>query len=491
MGEVRVRFAPSPTGKLHIGGVRTALFNFLFAKKNSGKFILRIEDTDFERSKDEFLEDICNSLQWLKLNWDEGPDNRNPENKNEYFQSQRMEIYKEHAFKLLETGMAYRCFCSRERLDNLREKQKIEKSDFIGYDGHCRSLSMEEIEKNLEMKLPYTVRVKVPEGEISFDDMVREKITFPALNFDDFIILRSDLFPTYNFTVVVDDHLMNISHVIRGEDHISNTPKQIILYNAFKWEIPKFGHLPLIFGEDGKLLSKRHGAVSVLEFKEQGYLPEAIINFLALLGWSFDSEREVFSMEELIELFSVEKISKKAARFSYEKLLWYNTIYLNEKSPVEKLHLIKPYLLKEAAIKDWTGESEAKLLKLIEVCGDRIKKLPDLVFYAKPVFNEPESIDEKGEKKFLSSEENLRTLFTINSELNKINRTDFVSGRLEGIVRSITEREGLNPNKIFQAIRLILTGGLLSAGLFETMEIMGKETVVYRIEKYLKGKGIY
>mgnify|MGYP005622937911 CR=1 FL=1 len=485
MNDIRVRFAPSPTGKLHIGGVRTALFNYLFAKRFNGKFILRIEDTDIERSNDEYLIDICNSLKWLGLNWDEGPDLQEPLNKNLFFQSQRMEIYREHAFRLLENGMAYRCFCSRERLDKLREKQREEKRDFIGYDGHCRNMKQEEIESNLLKGNDFTIRIKVPLGEIGFNDLVRDDIRFPSSNFDDFIILRSDGFPTYNFTVVVDDHLMNISHVIRGEDHISNTPKQIIIYHAFNWGVPEFGHLPLILGEDGKLLSKRHGAVSILEFRDQGYLPEAIINYLALLGWSFDSEKEIFDRGELIKLFSTEKISKKSARFSYDKLLWYNTFYLNKKSSDEKLLLIKPYLIKEKVAEHFSSDAENKLLRLIEICGDRIKRLPDLVFYAKPVFKDPDKIDEKGRKKFLASKENLDTINSIAEELDKIDSNNFTVDYLEKIIRSESEKFGINPNKIFQAIRLILTGELLSAGLFETMEIIGKENTVRRLKNFL------
>ncbi len=482
--EVRVRFAPSPTGKLHIGGIRTALFNYLFARKKKGKFIIRIEDSDFERSKDEFVVDICESLKWMGLDWDEGPLKDDYNKKNEYFQSQRLDIYKVKADELLNSGKAYRCFCSPDRLKGLRDLQRERKDSVFGYDGLCRNLTREEITEKLKNNEKFTIRIKRPDTpEISFCDLVRGEISFRSDTLDDFIISRSDGRPVYNFTVVVDDYLMGITHVIRGEDHISNTPKQIIIYKLFNWRIPEFGHLPLIFGDDGKILSKRHGAVSVLEYKEEGFLSEAILNYLALLGWSYDSEREMFSKDELIELFETSKISKTAARFSLDKLLWFNCLYINELSREARLNMLIPFLKDASIIPELNDKVKEKLFAIIEIVGDRIKKLPDLNFYAKPFFFSPEEFNEKGVRKFLK-DENIQVIKHIGKLFKEINELDFKREKIEEIIKIESETSGIKSGKIIQGLRVLLTGGMISAGLFETIEIMGRDEVVKRIEMF-------
>ncbi len=482
--EIRVRFAPSPTGRLHIGGIRTALFNYLFARKKEGKFIIRIEDSDFERSKDEFVIDICESLKWMGLDWDEGPLKEDYNIKNEFYQSQRLDIYKIKADELLTSGKAYRCFCSPDRLKRLRELQRQRKEPVFGYDGCCRNLTQQEISEKLKNNESFTIRIKRPDTpEISFCDLVRGEISFRSDTFDDFIIIRSDGRPVYNFTVVVDDYLMGITHVIRGEDHISNTPKQIIIYKLFNWKVPKFGHLPLIFGDDGKLLSKRHGAVSVLEYKKEGFLSEAILNYLALLGWSYDSEREIFSKKELIELFEISKISKTAARFSIDKLLWFNCFYIQELDRETRLNILIPFLKDSGVIPELTDNVKEKLFAIIEIAGDRIKKLPDLIFYAKPFFFTPEKFNEKGVRKFLKPE-NAQVIKYIGKIFKEINEMDFKREKIEEIIKAESEKAGIKAGKIIQGFRVLLTGETVSAGLFETIEIMGRDETVRRIEMF-------
>jgi len=289
---VRTRFAPSPTGYLHIGGARTALYNWIFARQNNGKFVLRIEDTDAERSTEESIEAILESMKWLNLDWDEGPEKDG--DYGPYFQSKRLDIYNKYLDKLIEEGKAYRCFCTPEELAEKKEKARKEKKQYK-YDGKCRNLSKEEINKNLKENKPFVIRLKVPQNEeIIFNDIVRGEIKVNTSIYDDFIIRRSDGYPVYNFAVVIDDALMKINYVIRGDDHISNTPKQILIYKALDFKVPDFAHLSMILGEDKTRLSKRHGATSIQQFKEEGYLPEALINYLARLGWGYDDSQEIF-----------------------------------------------------------------------------------------------------------------------------------------------------------------------------------------------------
>ena len=348
--ETRVRFAPSPTGFVHIGSLRTALYDYLYAKKDNGHYILRIEDTDRSRFVEGALENLIKSLEWAGVTHDEGVFIENGEivQKGEYgpyIQSERLDLYKKYIDELLEKGLAYRCFCSKERLDKVREEQKS-KGQTPMYDKHCRGLSDKEIEKNLKEGKDYVIRLKIPEDEdIEFNDLIRGKISINSKEIDDQVLIKSDGFPTYHFAVVVDDHLMKISHVIRGEEWLTSTPKQVILFNYFDWEAPEFVHLPTVLNKDKKKLSKRQGDVSVTDFKEKGYLPEALVNYLALVGWSPKGNEEIFSMEELINEFSFENVSKTGGVFDVEKLNWINSQYIKKYDNEKLFKLIKPFLV--------------------------------------------------------------------------------------------------------------------------------------------------
>jgi len=332
---VRVRFAPSPTGRLHLGSIRTALFNYVFAKSQKGVFILRIEDTDKERSKKEFVDDIIESLKWLNLNPDEGP----------IFQSERTEIYRKVIEELLDKGKAYRCFCTKEELD-LKRQMQITKGEPPRYDGTCAKLSKEEVNEKLSRNIPYVIRLKVPEQIFAFKDYLRGEIKFDLRLIGDFVIAKSETEPLFHLATPVDDYYQGITHVIRGAEHIPNTPKQILIFKAMNWKIPIYAHIPLILGEGGGKLSKRHGAKSVLEYRKEGYLPEAIINFLILLGWHPKGDKEVVSMNEIINEFKLEDVEKRPAVFNAKKLVWLNKVYMKRLSPkdIENLILSDPYL---------------------------------------------------------------------------------------------------------------------------------------------------
>ncbi|OGC38721.1 glutamate--tRNA ligase, partial [candidate division WOR-1 bacterium RIFOXYD2_FULL_36_8] len=327
---VRTRFAPSPTGALHVGGARTALFNWLFARSQGGKFILRVEDTDQLRSTDEAVKAIYDGMDFLGLDWDEGP--KADGSFGPYMQTERLHIYKEYADKLLKEGKAYYCFCTTEEL-NKQRKEAAEKKEAPKYNKTCTKLTQEEVQNRIKNGLPYVIRFAMPESEkIEIDDLIRGKVVFESDLLDDFVIMKSDGFPTYNFAAVVDDHLMQITHIIRGDDHLSNTPRQIALYEAFAFELPKFAHIPMILGNDKKRLSKRHGATSVIAYKDMWYLPEAMINYLARLGWGHKDE-EIFSREELLKMFSLDGVTKNPAVFDVEKLNWLNGQYIRKAIP--------------------------------------------------------------------------------------------------------------------------------------------------------------
>ncbi len=328
---IRVRFAPSPTGYLHVGGARTALFNFLFAKKHGGRFILRIEDTDPERSKKEYEEKIIQDLKWLGLEWDEGP----------YYQSQRLETYRKYAEKLLSEGKAYYCFCTPEELEAERQKAISEGRPYK-YSGKCRSIPPEEARRRVEQGEAASIRFKMDDGEFYYEDLIRGRVEFDLSLFGDFVIMRSNGIPSYNFAVVIDDHEMGITHVIRGEDHISNTPKQIKIYQALGWEPPKFAHLPMVLGPDRSRLSKRHGATAVFQFRQEGFLPEALVNYLALLGWSC-GEKEIMTLKEMIDCFQLERVSKAGAVFDHQKLRWVNHRHMESLPPEELARRLKEF----------------------------------------------------------------------------------------------------------------------------------------------------
>ena len=337
---IRVRFAPSPTGYLHVGGLRTALYNYLFAKRNNGTFILRIEDTDRKRFVEGAVDNLISALKWCGLEFDEGPNTQG--NYGPYMQSQRLDLYKEYSENLIYSGHAYYCFCTQERLESLREEQQRQKLPQAKYDKHCLHLTQEEIKSNLDSGKQHVIRLNVPaDNIITFDDIIREKVSFNSSNIDDQVLIKGDGYPTYHLANVIDDHLMGITHVIRGEEWLSSTPKHILLYNFFKWEIPIFAHLPLLLNPDRSKLSKRQGDVSVEDYRSKGYLKEALVNFVALLGWNAGDDKEFYDMQALIDNFSLERVNKAGAVFDPEKLNWLNSEHLRKKEDKEIILLFQ------------------------------------------------------------------------------------------------------------------------------------------------------
>ncbi len=385
--KVRVRFAPSPTGYVHVGSLRTALYNYLYAKKKNGDCILRIEDTDRTRYVEGAVENVLKSMEESGINFDEGPDRGG--DYGPYYQSERTELYRKFALELIEKGHAYYCFCSAEDLDKMREEQKA-RGEFAHYDGRCRCLSEETVKEKLSVGEPHVIRLKVPdEGEISFTDIIREKVTFPWSQIDDQVLIKSDGFPTYHLANVIDDHSMKITHVIRGEEWLSSTPKHLLLYQAFGWDAPQTAHLPLLLNPDKSKLSKRQGDVAVEDYMSKGYLPHALVNFVALLGWHTADNREIFSMEELEREFSLERISKSGAVFDVEKLKWMNAQYINSMSSQELLPFVKKFT-------DFDFDDE-KFLNLIELLKERAVLLTDFDDLFKQLDKFPEKNEENTE----------------------------------------------------------------------------------------------
>ncbi|MEE9213182.1 MAG: glutamate--tRNA ligase [Thermodesulfobacteriota bacterium] len=461
---VITRFAPSPTGSLHIGGARTAIFNWLFARHNKGKFLLRIEDTDQARSTDESLDEILRSMEWLGLNFDDIP----------IRQSERLEIYREYANKLLDSGKAYRCYVSPEELEQKR-KEAQQNGEFFQYKRQWASESAGQDE-------PFAIRLSTPDhGDIQVHDLLRGIINFDAKEIDDFVILKMDGFPTYNFAVVIDDSLMEITHILRGDDHLINTPKQILIYEAMGFKVPMFAHVSMILGSDKTKLSKRHGATSIEAYRDFGYLPEAMINYLARLGWSYGDE-EIFSKEGLIEKFSLENLGKSAAVFNPEKLTWLNTHYLKEKPGKEIAELIIP-LMKD---KGYNAELDDKLLMIIEQLRDRSKTIIDFVDQSHYFYTDHIEYEKKARDKFLK-EDNIPVFKSLIKQLTMLESFDQDS--IHKTFEDIMKKTGLKLGKIAQPTRVALTGGTVSPGIFEVMEILGKEKVIDRLNKALSAIG--
>ena len=459
--EVRTRFAPSPTGYLHIGGARTALFNYLFARHNGGKFVLRIEDTDRERSKEEYTEAILEDMRWLGLEWDEGP----------FYQSQRFDLYREHAERLLKEGLAYRCYCTPEELEKRRE-EALKEGRPPKYDGRCRTLT------NPPEGRPFALRFRVPEGSTTLKDVIRGTITFEHEEIEDFVILRSDGTPTYNLCVVVDDALMKITHIIRGDDHINNTPKQILLYKALGYSVPEFAHLPMLLGPDRTRLSKRHGATAVGAYREMGYLPHALVNYLARLGWSY-GDQEIFSKEELIEKFTLEGVGRSPGVFNPEKLLWLNHHYIKTSAPEE---LIEPFLaqLKTLGV-DAAGDP--RLTLIIKSLQERAKTLKEMAESSLFYFTETVEFDEKAEKKFLTPDR-AELLELIKEGLKELE--PFTADSIQALFEQILTERGLKLKDVAQPVRVSLTGRTVSPGIFETIEAMGRELTLKRLEDAIR-----
>jgi glutamyl-tRNA synthetase len=478
--EVRVRFAPSPTGYLHVGGARTALFNWLYARHHRGKFILRIEDTDKARSTPELTNMILDSLRWLGLDWDEGPEAEGEYGP--YFQSERSELYRQALAKLQAEGKVYPCFCSAEELEERRQEQ-MKAGKPPRYDRRCRQLEKKEVERLIGTGKAPAWRLAMPtEGETAFDDLVRGKLTFANQELDDFILVRSDGSPTYNFVVVVDDINMHITQVIRGEDHISNTPKQIQVYNALGAALPEFGHIPLVLGKDKSRLSKRHGATSMDVYRDEGYLPEAMFNFLALLGWSSGTDRELFSRQELVELFDLSAVGKAGSVFDMDKLSWMNGYYIRQMDDERFLELTGEKLV-QAGIEKGVVESEwGRKVALLE--KEKMKSLDDVVPLTKFFFSDELLYEEKAQKQLAGSAELLRSL---KEGLNKLERFD--APALEEFIRGLAEKRGESAGKLIHPLRAALSGLSSGPGLFEMMELLGKERCINRIEAALERFG--
>ena len=463
---VRVRFAPSPTGHLHIGGVRTALFNWLYAKHNKGTFILRIEDTDRTRSTEEYIDAIIEGMKWLDLDWDEGP----------YRQTDRFDVYRRYTEKLLNEGKAYYCYCLPEELEQRRQEALVQGKS-PKYDGRCRNL-----QDPIPGKNP-AVRFRMPqEGETAVNDLIKGKTVFDNACLDDLIIMRSDGTPTYNFTVVVDDVDMNITHVIRGDDHLNNTPKQIHIYNALGYEVPLFAHLPMILGADKTRLSKRHGAVSVMAYKEMGYLPDALVNYLVRLGWSY-GDQEIFTRDELIQYFSFDKVGKSAAVFNPEKLLWLNSQYIINSSAEELAEMVVPFLIKEKVISEGQTLDKEWLSKAIDTQKERSRTLIELANSLRYYISEDVEYNEKAKIKFLN-EKSLPYLIELKDSLVSI--SDFSALEIEKVFTSIIEKHGIKLGNLAQPVRVAMTGKTESPGIFEVLEIIGKEKTLKRLEKAIK-----
>ena len=459
MSEIRTRFAPSPTGYLHIGGARTALYCWLFARKNQGKFILRIEDTDRERSTPESVQAILDSMQWLGLDYDEGP----------FYQSERFDRYKEIIARLLEEGNAYRCFCSKERIEKLRDQQMADKQK-PRYDGCCRDLNKENGDS-------FVVRFKNPQqGEVEFEDMVRGKVTFNNSELDDLIISRSDGTPTYNFTVVVDDMDMKISHVIRGDDHINNTPRQINILRALGVASPKYAHVPMILGSDGKRLSKRTGAVSVMQYREDGFLPESLLNYLVRLGWSH-GDQEVFSVEEMARLFDTDGLNKAPAALNEEKLLWLNHHYIKTGYAD---HVLKElaWHMQRAGIDTSNGPS---LTNIIHAQRERTKTLKEMAERSRYFY---EDVPVTAEMQAQVTPENKKVIQSVRDGLEDL--IEWSKAAVHAEVAAMAEEHGLKMGKVAQPLRIILTGGKVSPPIDITIELIGRDTVLQRLDNVLK-----
>ncbi|MGE0392963.1 MAG: glutamate--tRNA ligase [Vicinamibacterales bacterium] len=471
----RVRFAPSPTGYLHVGGARTALFNWLYARRHGGTFILRIEDTDMERSSAEMITGILDGLRWLGIDWDEGPVVGGPHAP--YLQSERLDRYRAAADRLVETGHAYHCYCTPERLKAERERAEQAGAAWK-YDRACLALSPERRAELEAAGAPCATRFKVPAGVVGFDDQVHGRIEVDGATIEDFVILRSDRFPTYHLSVVVDDADMVMTHVVRGDDHISNTPKHILLFRALGAEPPIFAHVPLILGQDKKRLSKRHGATSVMEYERAGYLPEAMVNFLALLGWSPGGDRELMTRAELVEAFSLDGISGGNAVFNTEKLDWMNGQYIAQLPPARLVALLAPLF---AAAGLTPAADAAWMARLVGLLQPRAKRLGDFVEQARPFLVEPVVYEADAEKKHLQTPvaaAHTASLLTVLAGVDP-----FDEATLEAAIRQAAVDRGVKAGELIHVARVAMTGRTTSPGIFEVLALLGRDRVVGRLRQ--------
>ncbi len=460
---VVTRFAPSPTGYLHVGGARTALYSWLHAQRTGGEFVLRIEDTDIERSSQDAIDAIIEGMDWLSLSWDQGP----------YYQTERFDRYKELVDQLLQQGKAYRCFCSKERLDELRDGQEA-RGEKRRYDGCCRDLAADQIDQSQ----PHVIRFKNPlDGTVVFDDNIRGKIEVANSELDDLIIARTDGTPTYNFCVVVDDWDMNITHVVRGEDHINNTPRQINILHALDAPIPEYAHVSMILGDDGKKLSKRHGAVSVMQYRDDGYLPEAVLNYLVRLGWSH-GDQEVFTLEEMKNLFSLEDVSKSASAFNTEKLNWLNQHYIKSLDP----EYVGNYLQWHVSDQELNTSNGPSLVDLIKVQGDRVKTLKEMVEISRYFYEDFTEFDAKAAKKHLRPVAK-GPLLLVKEKLAGLD--EWYGEAIQAAIQATADELEVGMGKVGMPLRVAATGSGNSPSLDVTLEMLAQDKVISRIDQAL------
>ena len=489
---VRVRFAPSPTGYVHIGSLRTALYDYLYAKQSGGSYIVRIEDTDRTRLVDDAIENLIHASEWAGIMHDEGPVLKDGKieqvgDYGPYIQSERLSTYKKYIDKLIDEDKAYCCFCSRERLDELREENK-KAGRFSGYDGHCRNLGKEEAKRRVEAGESHVVRLKMPKDRtIEFDDMVRGTVTMNTADSDDQVLLKNDGFPTYHMAVVVDDHLMGITHIIRGEEWLPSTPKHIVLFEALGFEVPKFAHLPNILNMEKKKLSKRHGDVAVRDFVRKGYLPEALINFIALIGWSPESGKEIMTLDEMVEDFSFERVSKSGGVFDVAKLNWINNEYIKNADDDRLTDLSMHYFVEEGFFAENEISDKRDWVKsIVSLTKEKVDYLSQLPGYAK-VFIGDEVVVEEDAKEILELE-HIKELFEVFSA--KISELpELENAAVKGIFKEIQKEMGIKGKNLFMPVRVGITGEMHGSDLVESIKILGKDSIVKRLayvaEKYL------
>jgi glutamyl-tRNA synthetase len=479
MSSPRVRFAPSPTGYLHVGGARTALFNWLFARRSGGVFVLRIEDTDVERSSDEMVAGILEGMRWLGLDWDEGPEVGGAHGP--YFQTERLDRYRDAAARLVASGKGYYCYCNPDEIKAKREAAE-QAGQTWSYDGTCARLSADEVAAREAQGLPRAVRFRMSPGTTSYRDVVHGEIAFDNAVIEDFVVLRSDNYPTYHLSVVVDDIDMGITDVVRGDDHISNTPKQVLLYEALGAPVPRFAHVPLILGPDKRRLSKRHGATSVMEYERQGFLPEAMFNFLALLGWSPGNDRELFTRQELVEAFSLEGISSSNAVFNPEKLEWFNSQHLARMSGDEVTKRLEPVLREQGVWDDGFRDGRrAWLHQVIEVLKPRAKKIADLAAQGRYFFVDPTTYEEAAVAKHLAAPGLAGHLASWRERLAAVE--PFEPAAIETALRASAEAQGIKAAALIHATRIALTGQGVSPSLFDVAALVGRERSAARLAR--------
>lgn len=483
---VRVRFAPSPTGKLHVGGARTAIINWAFARANHGSFILRIDDTDPTRSTEENTQIILRAMRWLGLDWDEGPEvggDFGP-----YAQTERAAMYREALEQLIAKGAAYPCFCTPEQLEEDRQAARARKDPFQGYQRRCRDLDPDEARKRIEAGEPHVWRIKVPldRGDVVVNDAVHGQVTFAARELDDFVIFRSDGTPTYNFATVVDDAAMKITHVIRGDDHLSNTPRQVMVYEALGAPVPVFAHISMILGTDGKKLSKRHGATSVEEYRDAGYLSDAFVNYLALLGWSPDGETTIVPREALAKTFSLEHVSKNPATFDPKKLDWMNAEYINAMTDQDFANTILiPELIDAGLITKPEDRDEAWWLTLASIVKPRVKHLGEVVSVCGMIFSHADTLayDEKAVSKGLAKEGMGSVLDAAQQALGTLSEDCWTETAIDAALEPLPEKLDMKKRLVFQAIRAAICGNLVSPPLGTTMQLIGRDDCLARIAR--------